>query len=130
MGTTEPKGRILIVDDQFFIVEYLRVWVETYGFEVCGVAKTAASAVEQALLQKPDVILMDVRLDGDRDGIDAALEICKSLKTRVVYITGSSESPTMARINEDHPFAVLIKPIDPAELRSVLMRAFDGQEPT
>lgn len=123
MGMTESKGRVLIVDDQFFIVEYLRVWVETYGFEVCGTAKTAAEAISKALEQKPDCILMDVRLDGDRDGIDAALEICRSIKTRVIYITGSSEASTIARINEDHPFAILIKPIDPDDLGKALMRA-------
>jgi two-component system, response regulator PdtaR len=122
------RGRVLIVDDQFFIVEFLRVWVETYGFEVCGVAKTAADAVAQAVAKKPDCILMDVRLEGDRDGVDAAFEICKSIKTKVIYVTGSSESPTIARINEDHPFAILIKPIDPADLRQALEQACAAAE--
>jgi DNA-binding NarL/FixJ family response regulator len=128
MGTASSKGRVLIVDDQFLIVEFLKIWVETYGFEVCGAARSAAEAVEAAILHRPDYILMDVRLDGGRDGIDAAIEICKSIETRIVYITGSSEGPTIARINEDHPYAILIKPIDPAELGRVLMQGAGAPE--
>ena len=62
-----------------------------------------------------------------RHGIDAALEIRRSIDAPIIYITGSSESSTMARIQQDHPFAVLIKPIDPAELGATLMRASAGR---
>jgi DNA-binding NarL/FixJ family response regulator len=113
---TTSRGRVLIVDDQYLIREYLKVWVEAHGFEVCGTAVSAKGAVEQALLLKPDCILMDFRLEGARDGVDAALEIVKSIDTRIIYVTGSSEEATIARINEDHPFAILIKPIDPEDL--------------
>ncbi len=127
MGSAASKGRVLIVDDQFLIVEFLRIWSEAHGFEICGTAGTAAEAVEMALQHKPDCILMDVRLDGDKDGIDAAIEICKAIDTRIIYVTGSSEGPTIARINEDHPFAILIKPIDPADLGRVLESAMEGR---
>lgn len=127
MGSAGSKGRVLIVDDQFLIVEFLRIWTEAHGFEICGTASTAAGAVEMAVKHKPDCILMDVRLEGEKDGIDAAIEICKVIDTRVIYVTGSSEGPTIARINEDHPFAILIKPIDPAELGRVLERAMEGR---
>ena len=120
---TGSRGRVLIVDDQYLIREFLKVWVEAHNFEVCGSAKTAQGAIEQALLQRPDIILMDFRLEGDRDGVDAALKIVQSIKTRIIYVTGSSEESTIARINQDHPFAILIKPIDPAELGRVMMQA-------
>lgn len=120
MTEETPKRRVLIVDDQFLIVEFLRIWVETYGFEVCGTAGNAADAVDLALKLKPDYILMDMRLDGDKDGVDAALAIVPHHKCRIIYVTGSSENSTIARINEDHPFDVLIKPIDPAELGRAL----------
>lgn len=128
MSAAEINNRVLIVDDQFLIVEFLKIWCETYGYEVCGTAKSAADAVEQALAHKPACVLMDVHLEGQRDGINAAIEICKSVDTRVIYVTGSSEGPTIARINEHHPFAILIKPIDPAELGRVLAQA-TGRQP-
>ena len=66
LGSAVSKGRVLIVDDQFLIVEFLRIWAEAHGFETCATASTAAGAVEMAVLHKPDCILMDVRLEGDR----------------------------------------------------------------
>jgi DNA-binding NarL/FixJ family response regulator len=120
---SNPVKRVLIVDDQFLIVEFLRIWVETYGFEVCGTARTAASAVEQALLLKPDCILMDVRLEGERDGVDAAMEIYLQHPCRIIYVTGSGEPSTLSRINQDHPFAILIKPINPEDLGRALAAA-------
>jgi two-component system, response regulator PdtaR len=115
--------RILIVEDQFLISEYLRILIEAFGFEVCGVARSADQAVVLAQAERPDIILMDMRLDGDRDGVDAAMEIGKTLDPRFIYVTGSSEPSAIKRINEDSPFRILIKPIDPAELQSAITAA-------
>jgi DNA-binding NarL/FixJ family response regulator len=127
-GSSQPKGRVLIVEDQFLASEFLKIWVEAYGFEVCGVARSAARAIDLAVRIVPDYVLMDVRLEGDKDGVDAALAIHDALsairgevKTRIIYCTGSSEPSTLLRINSDHPFAVLIKPIAPADLGAALM---------
>jgi CheY-like chemotaxis protein len=125
---TKSKGKVLIVEDQFLAVEFLRIWVETYGFEVCAVAKSAPRAIELAMEHRPDYVLMDVRLEGEKDGVDAALSIYENLaavekhvRTRIIYCTGSSEPSTLGRINADHPFAVLIKPIEPSELGAALL---------
>jgi DNA-binding NarL/FixJ family response regulator len=117
------KGKVLIVEDQFLASEFLRIWVDAYGFETCGVAKTAKRAIEMALVQRPDIILMDVRLEGEEDGISAALNIGKVYMPRIIYCTGSSEPSTMRRIADDHPFAILIKPIDHHDLGEALTRA-------
>jgi AmiR/NasT family two-component response regulator len=63
---------------------------------------------------------MDVRLDGPKDGVDAAIEICKTLNPRIIYVTGSSEPSTIAKINQDSPAAIIIKPIDAATLGRAL----------
>lgn len=118
----QTKGRVLIVEDQFLASEFLRIWSDAYGFEVCGVATDADSAVKLARQMKPTHVLMDVRLDGTRDGVDAALEIHASLDTRIIYCTGSSEPSTRKRIEDDHPFEVLFKPIDPKLLGEALLR--------
>jgi DNA-binding NarL/FixJ family response regulator len=116
MNQTESKGRVLIVEDQFLASEFLRIWTEAYGFEVCGVATSADAAIKLALETKPTHVLMDVRLDGEKDGVDAALEIQPVIDTRIIYCTGSSETATVKRIRDDHPFEVLFKPIDPKAL--------------
>jgi DNA-binding NarL/FixJ family response regulator len=122
MNQPQAKGRVLIVEDQFLASEFLRIWTEAYGFDVCGVATTADKAVALARELKPTHVLMDVRLDGDRDGVDAAMEIHPAVDTRIIYCTGSSEPSTVARIQADHPFEVLFKPIDPKLLGEALLR--------
>ncbi len=115
--------RVLIVDDQFLIVQFLKIWVEACEMEVCGTAKSADEAVGKALELKPDIILMDVRLEGQRDGIDAANDIYSRFPCRIIYVTGSNESSTHDKIATNHPFRVLIKPVDTAELTDALQAA-------
>jgi len=119
----ERMKRVLIVDDQFLISEYLRICVETFGYEVCGTAKSADEAVARALELKPDCILMDFRLGGDKDGVDAAIEISRECDSRVIYVTGSNENSTHDKISTDHPFRTLIKPVNLDELREALEAA-------
>jgi DNA-binding NarL/FixJ family response regulator len=121
-GMSESKGKVLIVEDQFLASEYLKIWTETFGFEVCGVATTADAAIELAKQHKPTHVLMDVRLEGKKDGIDAAMEIQKAINTRIIYCTGSSEPSTVKRINTDHPFEILFKPIDSRLLGEALLK--------
>jgi DNA-binding NarL/FixJ family response regulator len=122
MSEPQAKGRVLIVEDQFLASEFLRIWAEAYGFDVCGVATTADMAVALAKQHRPTHVLMDVRLDDVRDGVDAAMEIQPIMDTRIIYCTGSSEPSTVERIQADHPFEVLFKPIDPQLLGEALLR--------
>jgi DNA-binding NarL/FixJ family response regulator len=118
----EAKGKVLIVEDQYLASEFLRIWTETYGFTVCGVATTADTAIDLARQCHPTHVLMDVRLDGPKDGVDAAMAIQAEIETRIIYCTGSSEASTVHRMNNDHPFAILFKPIDPQLLGQALLR--------
>jgi two-component system, response regulator PdtaR len=111
---------ILIVDDDFLLVEYLKDIVQDIGYEVCGSAATAEEAVSMARKHHPQAILMDVRLLGRRDGVDAALEIRAKQKTSIIFITGSNEPDTIARIKTGGPCAILIKPILPEQLHETL----------
>jgi two-component system, response regulator PdtaR len=120
--TPEAKGKVLIVEDQYLASEFLRIWSEAYGFDVCGIATTADTAIDLAKQHHPTHVLMDVRLDGARDGVDAAMAIQAEIDTRIIYCTGSSEASTVSRINSDHPFAILFKPIDPQQLGQALLR--------
>lgn len=115
------KGKVLIVEDQFLAAEFLRLWAETYGFEVCGIATSADAAVELAKAHHPTHVLMDVRLEGAKDGVDAANAIQELMDTRIIYCTGSSEPASVQRINTDHPFEILFKPIDPQLLGEALL---------
>lgn len=113
--------RVVIVEDDFLIGEYLRALCEDFGFEVAGQATDAGTAITMIQETKPSHILMDMRLRGLRDGVDVAAAIRQGLPgTRVIFVTGSNEASTIERINNDDPHRILIKPIDPDALREAL----------
>ena len=102
---------VAVVDDEFIIAEGLTLQLEDMGLTVCGTAATADDAV--ALVQ-------DVRLDGEKDGVDAAIAIHETVGSKVIFVTGSREPATMARIQLDHPAGVLFKPISDRQLRQAI----------
>jgi CheY-like chemotaxis protein len=119
----ELNRSVLVVDDEAIIAELWCVHMEMMGLEVCGTAATAVDAVRLAEQHRPAIVLMDMRLLGKKDGVDAALEINALVGSKVIFITGSQEPETMARINLDHPTAVLIKPVADHLLRATVERA-------
>jgi two-component system, response regulator PdtaR len=120
---------VLVVDDEQLIALGLRLTLGEMGIDVCGTAATADKAIELARIHKPGIILMDVRLRGEGDGVDAAIEIYRTLNAAVIFITGSREPETVARIHEDHPAAILFKPILPVHLREAIERVRRRDDP-
>lgn len=117
-------ARAVIVEDDGIMAEFLRIVCEEIGVDVAGVAHTAEDADRLIAEQDPSHVLMDVRLGGARDGVDIALDLhAVSPTTRVIFVTGSREPRTLARIEADHPWRVLIKPVMVAELREALTAA-------
>lgn len=117
---------ILIVEDEFLIADHLAMMVGDMGLAVCGIADTAEEAVAMAVEHRPDAILMDVRLKGKKDGIDAAQRIHRDVGCPIIFVTGSREPSTVARIKEDHPAAILFKPIKFEQLETAVLRALGG----
>jgi DNA-binding NarL/FixJ family response regulator len=111
---------VLVVEDEFLIAQGICLQLEDIGFNVCGTAATAADAVTAALAHRPMIVLMDVRLQGQGDGVDAALAIHERVGSKVIFVTGSREPATLARIGLDHPTAVLFKPVSDRQLRAAI----------
>jgi two-component system, response regulator PdtaR len=123
---SNPKNlqdHVLIVDDEFLIVMGLQDRLEDIGWDVCATAANANEAIAAARKYRPAIVLMDVRLQGDMDGIEAAREIQESVGSKVIFITGSREPATIARIEQSHPSAVLFKPISDRQLREAVESA-------
>jgi CheY-like chemotaxis protein len=115
---------VLVVDDQALIADLWCILLEDMGYPVCGAAPTAETAIALALQHRPRVIIMDVRLRGERDGVDAAIAIHQSVDSKVIFVTGSREPETMARIQLDHPVAVLFKPVSNHQFQAAVKEAF------
>ena len=118
--------RVLVVEDERqladSIAEGLRLQLEDMGVTVCGIATTADDAIYLAKEHDPRLVLMDMRLRGERDGVDAALAIHEAVGSTVIFITGSREQATLDRIALDHAAATLFKPVSPVQLRRTIER--------
>ena len=125
MTSQELQKSVLVVDDEVLIADLWCSQIDSMGFEVCGVAATAEAAIALAQEYRPALVLMDMRLRGEKDGVDAALAIHESVGSKVIFITGSKEPETMARIELDHATAVLLKPISDRQLQNAVRGALE-----
>lgn len=108
---------VVIVEDDFLIAEFLKITCSELGADVLGMASEPQEAIDLIVEKSPKFVLMDVRLGGRRDGVDVAIRTHEHLPdTKIIFVTGSNEPPTLDRINQDHPHCILIKPINPGDL--------------
>ncbi|WP_374354910.1 EAL domain-containing protein [Chitinimonas sp.] len=115
--------RILVVEDEPVVALDLRQTLERLGHEVCGTQVSADGAVSAARCLNPSLILMDIHLDGERDGIDACKEIYEELHLPVIYLTAFADDATVGRAAATKPFGYVTKPFDPRELTAVIQVA-------
>ena len=122
--------RVLIVEDEYFVAMDVETILSAAGCEVVGIATTADEAVAKARKSLPDLILMDIRLQGDRDGIDAASEIARDLKIPTVFVTANPDAASDARAQHARPIATVSKPFTRESLLVALAAFRDlPQEP-
>ena len=115
-GSTERsppnRRRALIVEDEFWIAMGLEAEMHALGFDVCDLAANLQNAFVYAMEDQPDVVLMDVCLEGGREGIEAARWLREVCDVPIVFVTGYSDGDTIERIHEQVPGApVLRKPV-------------------
>jgi PAS domain S-box-containing protein len=123
-----PKARILIVEDEGIIAEDLQMSLQDLGYEVSGIVTRGKEAVRTAAETRPDLVLMDVVLQGEMDGIEAANEIHTLLKIPIIYLTAYSDDKMLERAKNTEPFGYLIKPFRDRELRSTIEMALYKNE--
>src|SRR5688572_29302047 len=102
-GSPTRRARILIVEDEYFVALDLEHRLLDAGFEVVGIAATAEDAFELAASRKPDLAIMDIRLAGLRDGVDAAVELRTRLGVPSVFGTAHVDPQTRRRAEQARP---------------------------
>jgi two-component system, response regulator PdtaR len=123
----EP-ARILIVEDDYLVGSDMEMTLSAAGFDVVAIAATADEAVALAGSEKPILILMDIRLASQRDGIDAALEIFRSYGIRSIFATAHQDEHARLRAEPAKPLSWLSKPFTMASLVDTVrqgLRALD-----
>ncbi|MBR1178031.1 response regulator [Bradyrhizobium sp. KB893862 SZCCT0404] len=114
------KLKVLIVEDEFFIALDAEDQVRSLGHTVVGTAVSAEQAIQLAGREKPDVVLMDIRLVGPADGITAALEIRSRYGVEAIFVTANTDPSTLARAQSIGPVGVLQKPLTKERLAAHL----------
>ncbi len=113
-------ARILIVEDQRLIAADLENTLQKLGYTTVGVAPTGEEAVQKAGSCTPELVLMDIRLRGDMDGIEAAGIIRERYDLPVVYLTAYADEETLLRAKLTTPFGYVVKPFNERELRAAI----------
>jgi CheY-like chemotaxis protein len=117
-------ARVLIAEDERLVARDLERRLRGLGYTVVALVSTGTEAVDQALEQQPDMVLMDIRLRGEMDGIEAIASIRKLLNVRTIYMTAYTDEATLARAQATQPDAFLHKPFTSRSLQETLQRTF------
>jgi signal transduction histidine kinase len=104
--------KIMIVEDEQLVADDLRETLEFLGYEVPALVASGEEAIIQAELIKPDLILMDIRLEGKMDGIGASMHIQSRFHIPVVYLTANADRATLERAKISQPFGYILKPFN------------------
>lgn len=116
----QSKKRILVVEDDIQMSKFIQFKLDYMGYEVVGDAINCELAMERASSLKPDLILMDIMLDGDQDGIETAQKIIEKQHVPIIYLTAHEDELLFERAKITDAFGYLIKPFNDRDLRIVL----------
>jgi len=111
------KKQILVVEDERIIAEVIRKNLLGLGYEVPAVVSTGEKSIEKVEELSPDLVLMDIMLKGEMDGIEAAEKICSSFNIPVVYLTAYSDQKILGRAKITEPYGYILKPFRERELQ-------------
>lgn len=110
------KSKIMIVEDESIIAEDLADSLEDMGYIVVDIVSSGEEAILMAAEKQPHLILMDVMLQGEIDGITAAEEIYSSLQIPIIFLTAYSDNQTLQRVKATNPFGYIVKPFEERNL--------------
>lgn len=115
---------LLIVEDEFVIAQDLRMIVNSLGYGVSGVAKSAAEALDILDREKPDLILLDIKIIGQVNGVELAKLIEKEYHIPYLYVTSYADTSTLNSVKETNPVGYVLKPFDKRDIRVALEMSF------
>ena len=124
----QETARLLVVEDEYILAINLQESLESLGYVVVDVVDAAELAVQRATELRPNLILMDIRLQGELDGIQAAEQIWNQLQIPVIYVTGHSDKSTVERATLTFPFGYILKPVRDKELYVAIQTALSRYE--
>lgn len=111
-------AKILVVEDDKNVAAVLEARLESFGYDVCDIAASGQRAIDSAFRLDPDIILMDILLEGEMNGIEAAGRIREQSDVPIIFLTCLNDPDVLARAIDTNPYGYLVKPYDNAALKS------------
>ena len=127
-GIASKARNILIVEDEEVIALDMRMSLESIGYRVVDIVDTGKAAVERSAALKPDLVLMDIRIRGEQDGIDVAARLREHMDVPVIFVTAFSDEATLERAKRVSPYGYIVKPFHERELRIAIELALYKHE--
>jgi DNA-binding NarL/FixJ family response regulator len=118
--------KVLIVEDEPVIAENMSLYLNNNDFEVSGISYDAEDALEQLRINTPDVVLLDVNLESEKDGIDLALHINEKYQLPFLFVTSYSDRKTIERAKPVKPGGYIVKPFNEKTLLASLQIAISN----
>ncbi len=117
------NAKVLVVEDENIVAKDIQISLKKLGYEVPAIAASGKAAIEKAAEISPDLVLMDIRLKGNMDGVEAGKEIHNRFKIPVIYLTAYSDEDTLERAKLTEAVGYLLKPFKARELHTMIQMA-------
>jgi DNA-binding LytR/AlgR family response regulator len=117
--------KILIIEDEMIIAANISLQLSELGYEVTGILPRGEEALSHIHIDKPDIVLLDIQLKGDLDGIETAHEIQKLYSIPIIYLTANADEVHFNRAKETHPYAFISKPFKKLDLQRAIELTVD-----
>jgi DNA-binding NarL/FixJ family response regulator len=127
-GAAHSAARILIVEDDFFVATNLEYSLQQAGYEVVGVAVSAAEAEDMARDTHPALVVMDIRLAGGSDGVDAAIKLWADYRIRSIFASAHGDTLTRERAAKAEPLGWVSKPYTAETMITAIRTALAGPD--
>ncbi|PSO47949.1 MAG: response regulator [Cyanobacteria bacterium SW_9_44_58] len=118
----EPT-KIFIVEDEFIIAKGLARKLDKLGYQVVGIVSSGEEALIQIQKTTPDLVLMDVLIEGEMDGIETATQLLREFNIPVIYLTAYSDDKTLERAEQSGCYGYILKPFKQRELHATIRMA-------
>ena len=117
--------QVMIVEDEAIVSIDIRENLINFGYQVVGISSSGEDTIKNALKNRPEIILMDIELEGEMNGIETARQIKSQLDIPVIYLTSFSDDTMLAKALETEPSGYLLKPFFARELHTTIQTAIN-----
>jgi len=111
------KAKIYIVEDEPLIAETIKTVLTNEGYDICGMSDNAKEAIFDIETLKPDIVLADIMIDGDIDGVEMITYLKKRIDIPFIFLTSLSDDETLERVKSTNPFGFIVKPFNENALK-------------